>query len=73
MPRRKPIPEFPERRRVWPGRKDTKRWCKGVVGREHVWKRVPWSGTAWLRKQNPYVIDECENCKKQVKLRSASK
>lgn len=35
MRRSEPLPEFPERKREWPGKKDTKRWCKGHIGREH--------------------------------------
>lgn len=30
----------PEKPRTWPGRKNTRRWCNGVVGREHVRETV---------------------------------
>lgn len=42
--RKRPLPKFPERDRHWPGKKDTKRWCRGVVGREHKLNWVPHPG-----------------------------
>ena len=46
MNHKRPLPSFPEKPKRWPGRKDTKRWCRGVVGREHKpeWRPL-WGGT----------------------------
>lgn len=66
--RSEPLPEFPERKRRWPGKKDTKRWCKGVVGREHKLKTVRWPiGSNWI---NAWFVDLCTVCGKQFNLRS---
>lgn len=42
-------------------RKDTKKWCKGKVGREHdyEWRTLYLSGRVW------YHIKECKKCFKQ--------
>lgn len=51
--RKRPLPPFPERDKRWPGKKDTKRWCRGVVGREHQakWQKKEYEmGVAGTRK-----------------------
>jgi hypothetical protein len=43
-------------------KKDTERWCKGVVGREHEWERaVPKNIGIYLTLRR----DVCKNCNKQ--------
>lgn len=51
-------------------KKNTKRWCKGKVGREHVWgepydpyPHLTRFWRSWLRK-------DCINCGKQEHVRS---
>lgn len=50
--------------------KDTRRWCKGVVGREHKWKRISYY-EAKFKTPDPdrragllahWRIDVCERC-----------
>jgi hypothetical protein len=42
-------------------KKDTKRWCKGHVGVEHVWENItpPNDRLAWRK------MDICKNCGRQ--------
>jgi hypothetical protein len=46
--------------------KDTKRWCRGVPGREHVWLWREWRWSAYFYARNGKVDSEeyCKNCKK---------
>jgi hypothetical protein len=50
--------ELPHR----PRRKDTKKWCKGKIGRKHecVWRNLYLPGGRFW-----YAIYECTNCGKQ--------
>lgn len=54
-----------------PGKKNTKKWCKGRVGREHVVKTVPmaevWTWISPTSQWNWGTIDICTVCKKQIK------
>lgn len=49
-------------------RKDTKKWCKGVEGREHVWTlgKTDYRGFMFQR----WICDNCQRTayKKQIKL-----
>ncbi len=45
--------------------KDTKRWCRGKVGREHVWVVKP----AWPNLGNRFVEDVCQGCGKKMRFR----
>lgn len=58
-------------------KKNTKRWCKGKVGREHEWKflepgeyppNMDWLnwGARNGRQCHRYAIWQCEKCKKVV-------
>src|SRR5258706_3641772 len=49
-----------DRPKVAPGRKDTKRWCKGIISREHQFSEpIPrWEGSSWADKI-------CQNCGKK--------
>lgn len=68
--RKRPLLQFPERDKRWPGKKDTKRWCKGVVGREHQgeWVKHEYEMTVagtrkiiWL-----WNVKKCKVCGKQL-------
>ena len=59
------LPKFPERIKPKPGQKNTKRWCRGVVGREHKIKWVPWPQTSGKY----YEVEQCQVCFRQLKLR----
>ena len=65
----KPVPEQPRGKRG----KDTKRWCRGVVGREHRTTVKAWK---WALRRNgdrdmgwPYVCDQCDTCGKVMRVR----
>ena len=63
-----PAPEVPR-----PGNnKDTKRWCKGVVGREHHGKWVEWLhiGVTTGTRKVLYERLKCTVCGKHLKLRA---
>lgn len=65
------IPEVPKHR----SKKNTKRWCKGIIGREHKYRYVEWLGsfkTIFPGHTQVYSVEECENCRKQGKLISPS-
>ena len=59
------LPKFPERIKPKPGKKDTKKWCKGVIGRLHKMKWVPWPQTSGKY----YEVEQCQVCFRQLKLR----
>jgi hypothetical protein len=61
--RKRPLPLFPDRMKKWPGKKDTKRWCKGVVGREHV---TEWKNKYPSFRQCIHVLT-CKTCGKEVR------
>ena len=42
-------------------KKDTRRWCRGKVGREHVWE-TRHDHSMWLA----FCIDRCAVCGKEV-------
>lgn len=43
-------------------KKDTKRWCKGVAGREHVWVYTLF--TKWFWAKDEYFW-KCSVCRKE--------
>lgn len=46
--------------------KDTKRWCKGIEGREHRWTFEEWRAA---RGCNPVITARvCAACRKQAEL-----
>lgn len=45
-------------------KKNTRKWCKGKVGREHVWSRTAYLTIKWLNKS--YYCWHCEGCGKQL-------
>jgi hypothetical protein len=55
-------PEAPAR---IPAKKDTKRWCRGRVGREH---RFTWTASRWSER---VFIEICDNCGKHGRYGSA--
>ena len=62
--RREPLADSPVR--TWPGKKDTKRWCGGHVGREH---EPHWQPTrfALMRDYEPPWMDYvCAVCGKKL-------
>lgn len=40
-------------------KKNTRKWCKGKVGREHEIEVVSW------RRSSKYLIERCANCGKE--------
>jgi hypothetical protein len=51
-------------------KKDTRRWCKGVVGREHNIVTEDWKHNGMLpRRKHDMVIDRCTVCLKELKWR----
>lgn len=47
-----------------PSKKDTKRWCKGIVGRGHDWEMVIPKNEEWYAR--PFrPICTCKKCGKQ--------
>lgn len=65
MRRSEPLPEWPERKHHLNRKKHTVRWCKGVVGREHITKQVPWPAAP----RSGWIVDLCLRCGKQLNLR----
>ena len=49
----------------WPAKKDTRKWCKGHVGREHDFKPLHERFVHWVLHS-----EVCQNCKKKVYVRS---
>jgi hypothetical protein len=62
-------PEIPRPSRR---KKDTKHWCRGVVGRNHdFWRTMDhWAAridfSHWSRRHEPYKIYRCSVCSKVV-------
>lgn len=60
-------PEAPAKHR---SKKDTKRWCRGVEGREHKWEfgesksSRDWNGRGW-RGGAPETALICAGCKRE--------
>ncbi|MDE2105257.1 MAG: hypothetical protein KGL39_48980 [Patescibacteria group bacterium] len=66
-------------RQPTPGKKDTKNWCKGKVGREHVVEIVlPTNMNAWSKKCGPsrwlpypwsycHHVEACKACGKHLR------
>lgn len=49
-------------------KKNTKKWCKGVVGREHIFKMVaPVRFKSW--SPDRYAVDKCQRCGKEINFR----
>lgn len=54
-------------------KKDTKRWCRGKVGQEHIFKpfdKYPWMSTARFFR---YTICKCDRCGKEKYLKGDQK
>jgi hypothetical protein len=49
-----------------PGRKDTRRWCRGKVGVPHQTHWVKWFDTAWSKKPQSYWNEICQVCGKKL-------
>ena len=68
--RKRPLPKFPERDRRWPGKKNTRRWCKGVVGREHQpqWVRHEYEFSTGGTRKIIWLWNEkvCQVCSKRL-------
>lgn len=60
-PRQEELPEVPGKPRA---KKDRKRWCKGKVGREHVWGPREYYGYGGYWKSCSMVFQRCTNCGK---------
>lgn len=58
--RARPQPEEPKRS----NHKDTKKWCKGVRGRKHIYVWTPDLRHCWNGVKDWYV-NECTQCRKQ--------
>ena len=61
-------PEVPTRKG---GRKNTRRWCKGIVGREHTIE-VGIAAPRWnlFRSGAPiWIVDKCTTCGKEFNWR----
>lgn len=52
-------------------RKNTRKWCRGKVGTEHVFKRLPWSerpnglSLPLGLMDEWWAVDLCQSCGKQ--------
>ena len=51
--------------RKWPAKKDTRKWCKGHVGRKHDFKPRQQQFGRWI-----FHSEVCQNCKKIIYVRS---
>ena len=54
----------PARRRT---KKNTRKWCKGIVGREHsfTWKMDPkFQGYPWAHRDSRHYVRSCDLCGK---------
>ena len=59
----KPLPEDVRTR----SHKNTAKWCKGKVGREHVWKREnPTEGMFPRVSKTEVTVNICQVCRKQA-------
>lgn len=49
-----------------PGKKNTRRWCRGKVGVEHEWTRKPFrEAKRWVwASESGWEVDVCDNCGK---------
>lgn len=45
--------------------KDTRRWCRGVVGREHEWTFDEWKHSRSARYEAPVTMELCKHCRKE--------
>lgn len=61
-----PLPQPPEAVKG-KSRKDTKRWCKGIVNREHQTVVTGWALP--LSDEWDWGCDRCTVCGKQMRLR----
>lgn len=48
-------------------KKDTKRWCRGVVGREHIWIYDEWRRMREFAQKHSivYSVEVCRVCRKE--------
>lgn len=54
-------------------KKDTNKWCRGKVGREHVWHRYQqkrWNDDLW-KYLSPYIEIKCIVCNKEKYVKTA--
>jgi hypothetical protein len=79
--KRQGVPSVSDRRRTDQdperkpkAKKDTKRWCKGKVGREHVGEIVfnpiwgnPSCGPSWGNRWFCHHAEICKNCGKRIR------
>lgn len=66
----KPVPDEPRKTHA---KKDTKRWCKGKVGREHNLEWIDWPNecyTNWMKVRNieRCKVRACTVCNKQFEI-----
>jgi hypothetical protein len=68
-PRSNPLPLPPEEARSG-SVKDTKRWCRGIVGREHslVWQF--WFECGWKKNPVDYQRLRCTTCGRDCGVRT---
>lgn len=54
-------------------KKDTKKWCRGKVGREHVWHRFQRRYYNWELDDyiSPYIEIICQECGKEKYIKTA--
>lgn len=54
-------------------KKDTNKWCRGKVGREHEWHRYQGRKYSWELDNYvlPYVYIKCLECKKEKYVKTA--
>jgi hypothetical protein len=68
MRRPPPIEERPQRGSY--RRKDTRRWCRGKQGVEHVWEEGDWLTFERVGHDIVYVLERCTRCRRHGKLRT---
>ena len=67
-PRNRKTIDMPETEAHHKPKKDTRKWCKGVPGREHLWEVVEYAPGLNL----PWIKDRCITCGRLAKLRLRS-
>lgn len=66
-------PKINERPVKAKSKKDTNKWCRGKVGREHAWHRYQGRKYNWLKEDyvDPYVHIKCIECGKEKYAKTA--
>ena len=56
-----------------PAKKDTNRWCRGKVGKEHDWHRFQQKRYNWELDEyvSPYIEIKCMECRKEKYIKTA--